>query len=150
MRNAIAKSSLSAQPVVLTREQMAFVEAVLPALCVRGGWRHVVSAAGPDHVHVLLQANDDVHGKDVRKWLKRWLTQALNEHWTMAARSDGSTWFTEGGSTKPVLSPEYFERARTYIWNQRATGVPVDVERQEQIGTASGRNAPARDDEEEL
>lgn len=113
---------MSAPEVRFTRERMEFIESIVPALCVRGGWTHVASAAGPDHVHVLLSVQPALHGKQVRAVLKRWLTLELDNRWECVKRSDGMSWWCEGGPTKAVKGEEYFANARRYVEDQRAMG----------------------------
>jgi hypothetical protein len=38
---------------------MCFVEAIIPDACVRGHWRYLTGAAGPDHVHNVLTSEHD-------------------------------------------------------------------------------------------
>lgn len=120
--NAGERAVMSAPEVRFTREQMEFVETIIPELCVRGGWVHVASAAGPDHVHVLLNAEPALRGKQVRAVLKRWLTLELDRRWSCVKRSDRMSWWCEGGSTKAVKGEGYFANAKRYVEEQRATG----------------------------
>jgi hypothetical protein len=41
------KSNLKFDAVIFTREQMIFIEQTIPAICTRGGWAFITSAAGP-------------------------------------------------------------------------------------------------------
>lgn len=103
-------------PIELTQEQMIFAESVVPAICTRGRWTHHTSAAGPDHVHVLLTSTAD--GAAVRKWLKRWLGEVMSSRWPLPP---GATWWAECGSVKWVWDDHYFRRASDYVTGQRAT-----------------------------
>ncbi|MCG8406139.1 MAG: transposase [Phycisphaerales bacterium] len=103
-------------PVWLTEDQRQLVEVSLPMLCERGGWTYRICAAGIDHVHLLCDAVLEVHGKQIRTWVKRWMTQALNERWP---RHSGSKWWAEGGSTKPVEDVDYLNNVFHYIARQR-------------------------------
>lgn len=116
---------MAAPPVVFTTAQQMFIEDAVPSVCERGGWTFIACAAGPDHVHILLRADIAVHGKQVRKWLKRWLTEALNTRWVVPQRHDGMSWFCEGGSTKAVKDDRYFANVIAYILCQRATPLPM-------------------------
>ena len=122
----IERSKLTFDPVVLDLHQRQFVEQVIPSICDRGGWRHYISAAQRDHVHVLLEATAE--GMSVRRWLKRWLGQTLSERWpdVMSIRSRASsgvkpTWWAEGGSVRWVWDEKYLETAYAYILAQRTT-----------------------------
>jgi REP element-mobilizing transposase RayT len=118
-RRAREQSRLRSSPISLTDEQRELIEGVLPQLCARGGWVLRAVAAGWDHVHVVCDAPSAVHGKQVRRLVKRWLTQVLNERWP---RSRGSAWWAEGGSTKAVKDPAYLASAVAYVRRQRFVG----------------------------
>lgn len=117
------KNLMRAKPVILTREQCAFIEDALPGICARGGWTFRTCAAPPppadgDHVHVLCDAPPSVHGKQIRTLVKRWLTQALDARWGKPA---AGVWWVDCGSTKAVDTEAYVNRAYSYICNQRTT-----------------------------
>jgi hypothetical protein len=114
------------EPVYLDERHRAFIETKLPAICVRGGWTyHVCAAPVPpenDHFHILLDAPKAVHGKEIRKWLKRWLTEAMNAEFGAAPDGGGfGEWWVVGGSTKPAKDPEYFVNTFDYDRRQRTT-----------------------------
>ena len=100
----------------LTLEQRGFVEQTIPSICKRGGWEFVICAAATDHVHCVLQASVD--GKDLRKWLKRWTSEAMSERWPL---QPGEVWWAECGSVKWVWMTDYFDRATDYVRRQRTT-----------------------------
>jgi REP element-mobilizing transposase RayT len=109
------ESSLLRFPVrVLTIEQRVFVEDVIPEICGRGGWKFITTAAAPDHVHNIISASVD--GKDVRKWLKRWLSEALSQRWPV---EQGQVRWAECGSVKWIWNDDYYRRAEDYIRGQR-------------------------------
>ncbi len=107
------------EPVMLTREQQVFIEVEAPHVCERAAWGYHVAGAGPDHVHVLVSADAD--GAVVRRLLKRWLGEALTARWPLAP---GQSWWAEGGSVKPVVTRDYFNRVLDYIARQRSTDSP--------------------------
>lgn len=102
-RAEIERNLMGGGPVRLTHAQRELIERLLPAICERGGWRHHAGAAPPppddDHFHILLDADPSVHGKSIRRWLKRWLSEALDEEF---GRPEGGCWWVECGSTRPV------------------------------------------------
>ncbi|MHB1156034.1 MAG: transposase [Phycisphaerales bacterium] len=104
-------------PVYLMREQCQHIQQVIPTICERGGWVLRICSAAPDHVHVLLDIAPNIHGEKVRRLLKRWLTQSLNETWPLP--SDEATWWAEEGSNKPVDNEAYLNNAFNYIEEQR-------------------------------
>jgi REP element-mobilizing transposase RayT len=103
-------------PVILTAEQRSFLQNIAPALCDRGGWRYRICAAGPDHFHILLDIDPKIHGELVRKLLKRWCTQDLNQHWPLPK---GASWWAEEGSNKAIHEEKYLNNAYNYIAGQR-------------------------------
>jgi hypothetical protein len=122
------------EAVYLDERHRAFIEATLPAICERGGWAfHVCAAPEPpdnDHIHILLDAPKAIHGKQVRMWLKRWLTEAMNQEFGAAPDSGGSgEWWVDGGSTKPVKDPAYFDNVVAYVQRQRTTRHVFDGEK---------------------
>jgi REP element-mobilizing transposase RayT len=120
-REAFARVSMSFPPIFFTLEQRCFIEETVPSICERGKWTLVLCAAGPDHVHTLLGADEDIHGKQIRRWFKHWLTRSLDGRWSAPVRPDGMSWWCEGGSTKPVTDELYFASTLRYIRDQRAT-----------------------------
>jgi hypothetical protein len=120
------REAANGEPVFLDERHRAFIERMLPAICERGGWTyHVGAAPSPpenDHFHVLLDAPKAVHGKDIRTWLKRWLTEAMNTEFGHVPDGDGSgEWWVDGGSTKPVKDVAYFMNVFEYDRQQRST-----------------------------
>jgi REP element-mobilizing transposase RayT len=85
------------------------------------GWKFVACAAGPDHVHVVLAADPERHGKDVRRWLKRWLGEALDLECPARAGEARPGWWAEGGSTKAIHDRAYLGNAIRNVRGQRAT-----------------------------
>jgi REP element-mobilizing transposase RayT len=102
----------------LIDQQLAFVEAAIPAICVRGGWSLRICSAATDHVHVLCDVVPAVHGEKVRRLLKRWLGQELAKTWPLIV---GQTFWAEEGSNKAVGDEAYLNNVFNYIFRQRAT-----------------------------
>ncbi|MEM1165119.1 MAG: transposase [Planctomycetota bacterium] len=106
---------MTEERVTLCRDVCVWMESVIPEICDRGGWELLACAVAPDHVHCVLRVRNEVHGRDVRKWFKRWLSDALNE------RCGKRTWFAKGGSAKAIREPVYFRNAVRYVNDQRAS-----------------------------
>lgn len=126
-------------PVYLSRAQCEHIEQALPAICTRGNWTFRTCAAPCDvtpppsepgragpvppvpqaghHVHLLLDAPKDKPPKAIRQWLKRWLTESLNQRFP----TPPSGWWADAGSTKPVTEESYLRNATNYITRQRTT-----------------------------
>ncbi len=98
-------------PCLFDTEPRLFVETEIPAICDQGGWTYHVAAAQENHLHILLSAETDP--KAVRRWLKTWLGQALDEKYGKR------TWFAKGGSGKWVNDEDYFNAVYQYILKQR-------------------------------
>ena len=109
------KSNLKFAPVYFSREQMRFIEEMIPIVCERGYWTYQTCAAGPDHVHAILSSPHDP--ETIRRLLKRYLGQELSAHWL----PDGATWWAESGSIKWICDDRYFTNAFTYVESQRAS-----------------------------
>jgi REP element-mobilizing transposase RayT len=111
------KENLKYLPVLLTSEQMKFIESIVPALCDRGRWTHRASAAGPDHVHVVLTSD---HDPDImRRLLKRWLGQELSRSF-LRPIDESQLWWAECGSIKWIGDDAYLATAIKYVNRQRA------------------------------
>jgi len=119
-REQFETSIMLGDAVYLGDAQRCFVETTVVQLCERGGWTLRTCAAGieGDHIHVLLDADQAVHGEKIRRLLKRWLTQAMNEYFD---RPESGKWWAIQGSNRVVDSDAYLNRAFPYIQKQRAT-----------------------------
>jgi REP element-mobilizing transposase RayT len=115
------RALLKYPPVILSHEQRLAIELIVPDVCDRGGWVFSNVAARGDHVHVLLSTNRAP--KAVRKWLKRWLGEELNERWTI---NEGKRWWVTGGSIKWVWKDWYLRNVYEYIEAQRTTPLSTD------------------------
>ncbi|MCI0365291.1 MAG: hypothetical protein L0Y44_14325 [Phycisphaerales bacterium] len=69
---------------------------------------------------MLLDIDPAIHGEEVRRLLKRWVTQGLEEHWQKPAAGG---WWARQGSNKPVTTVAYLTRVFPYVRDQRA---PMD------------------------
>jgi hypothetical protein len=78
-RAAYEKSQLASPMVILTTEQRQYLEHICMEVCDRVRWLlHAFAApADGDHIHALLSASPEPHGKNIRQWLKRWLGESL-------------------------------------------------------------------------
>lgn len=115
-RRQMAEASLVGEPVLLTAEQREFIEQTLPAICERGGWVLRVAAAQSDHVHVVCDVPSAIHGEKVRRLMKRWLGDALNERWP---DPDRPRWWAVQGSNKAIRDEAYLRNAVAYVERQR-------------------------------
>jgi len=114
---AYDRRRLKGGAVFLSPQQQRFIQDLIPSLCDRGGWDLRTCSAGPDHVHILLDIDAQIHGERVRRIVKRWITQALDERW---GKPHGGKWWAKQGSNKPVKNARYLRNAFDYIEGQRA------------------------------
>ncbi len=88
------QNDMRAQAVILRQDQQLFVQQSALHICQRGQWNlHIIAAAG-NHIHVLLDAQNNAQPKDIRKWFKRWLGESLTDKW---GKPESQTWWAEGG-----------------------------------------------------
>jgi hypothetical protein len=104
--------------VVLTRPQMLFIEATIPKLCERGGFRYITCAASADHFEQIVDTTHEA--EDIRTKLRRWLGQSLTERFPREP-DESPIWWGESGSIKAIHSEEDLENAKRYVTDQRAT-----------------------------
>ncbi|MBX3433798.1 MAG: hypothetical protein KF847_10795 [Pirellulales bacterium] len=117
-REESVRQIMTGDAVRLTEPQRDFLEESIPAVCERGGWTYRVCAAGSDHVHVLCDVLPHIHGEKVRRLLKRWLGQALDEQWPEARRP---RWRAVEGSNRAIHDEGYLNNAFGYLARQRTT-----------------------------
>jgi len=108
------RDSMIQEPTYLTEEQRLFLEGVISNICERGGWLLHHFACQRDHFHLLLSSESDP--KQIRRWVKTWFTQALNE------KFGKKKWFADYGSTKWINDENYYQAVVEYILQQRASG----------------------------
>ena len=116
-RQAAEAQRMKYPPVNPGNEQSRFIEPLIPGICERGGWTHRLSAAGRNHVHVLLDIDRSIHGDKARRLIKRWVGQALSERWRRPA---GASWWAEQGSSTAIHDQAHLNNAFNYIARQRA------------------------------
>jgi len=114
-RERLEAGQLRRPPVLLTTEQRASAQEALVDVCLRGGWELIQVACRSDHVHVLLSSDRDP--KAIRRWLKRWLGEAMSARWPLPY---GQSWWAKGGSTKWVWDEAYLRSVDEYLRSQRA------------------------------
>ncbi len=110
---AANRTKMTETPLRFTDRQRQFVESVIPELCVKGNWTFHIAACQPDHVHLLVSSHADP--KDIRRCLKTWLVQRLNEAYGKRR------WFARDGSIKGMSDEDDFNAATQYIAKRRAT-----------------------------
>ena len=110
---------LGEDPVVLTPDQRAVVDAILVEACARLGWVLHARNVRTKHVHVVVSASAD--GKQVRSRLKALASLRLTEHGGLqpSAGKDGARkWFTEKGNVEEVWDDRHLAAAVGYVHDQ--------------------------------
>jgi REP element-mobilizing transposase RayT len=110
-----SRENLKYPPIRMTREQMLFIQEMIPKLCERGYWKHLADAAGPDHVHAVLTSEHNP--ETIRRLLKRWLTQELMKRWALVG--EDRTYWAECGSIRWIGDDDYLTNAVKYVADQR-------------------------------
>ena len=113
MQEAEMRHRMAEQAIYFSHEQRVFIENAIPEICEQGQWIYHIAACQPDHVHCLISSH--VEPRKIRRWLKTWLTQRLNNQY------GGRTWFVRDGSMKRIEDSRYFNNVVEYIRKQRAT-----------------------------
>ena len=112
-RETVETRRMKHPAVWLTAQQRRHIQDAIPGLCGRGGWHLRICAAESNHIHVLLDIHPDTHGQAVRRLLKRWLTQSLNDRFGRRAH-----WWAEEGSNKAIRDAGYLQNAYRYVARQ--------------------------------
>jgi REP element-mobilizing transposase RayT len=112
---AMMRDEMTEDPVYLSEEQRAVVEACIRKECEGQGWRlHTVNAR-TNHVHVVLSAQRD--GKFLRSRLKALTSDALSElaGIPMNSGKDGRRrWWTEKGNIFELETEKGLEEVIVY------------------------------------
>lgn len=114
-RWSVEKERLRFPPVRFTRDQMLFIESIVPDICQQGYWAHRASAAGSDHVHIIVSSQHEP--QTIPRLLKRWLGQEFSRKYPLP---EGATWWSECGSIRWISDESYFRNAVKYVVRQRA------------------------------
>ncbi len=124
----IERRLLQYPPLYLSRKERIVAEYEIVNVCSRGEWELHICAAQPDHIHVLLTALPERDSKAIRRWLKTWLSHAMNNNnksRDLRSRSavtdsgSGQRWWAKGGSIKWIWTQDYFNNVYEYITQQR-------------------------------
>lgn len=135
-RESFARAILTNPPVRLSHAQRVFVERAIPAACARGGRRYDTCAYAPDHAHTLLRADGPIHGKRIRQWLKRWLSEALDAEF--GRRIGDGAWWAKGGSNRVVHDDDDLRAVIAYIDAQRSIRREAEEEEKDSGPTRPG------------
>ena len=118
-RRDAAAAALVEDPVLLTPDQRAVVDALLVEACARRGWVLHAHNVRTNHVHVVVSA--PIPGGQVRAKLKGLASLQLTEHAGLQPSSgkDGARkWFTEKGNVEEVWDDRHLGEAVEYVNDQ--------------------------------
>jgi REP element-mobilizing transposase RayT len=117
-RDAVAEM-LVEDPVYLTPDQRAVVDALLVEACAQLGWVLHARNVRTNHVHVVVSAA--VKGEQVRSRLKSLASLRLSEHTGLAPNSGKNgarKWWTEKGNVEEVWDDRRMDSATQYVIDQ--------------------------------
>ena len=118
-RREAAKELMTDDPVILTDEQRAIVDAVIVEHCAIRGWVLHTRNVRTNHVHVVVSA--PVDGTRVRAELKLWASARLSAHAGLApgeGKNGARRWFTEKGNIEEVWDDRHLASAIEYVDDQ--------------------------------
>jgi REP element-mobilizing transposase RayT len=118
-RRRAAEELMTDDPVTLTDEQRAIVDAVIVKHCAIRGWVLHARNVRTNHVHVVVSAA--AGGEKVRAELKQWASTHLSAHAGLprGEGKDGARrWFTEKGNIEEVWDDRQLESAVEYVLDQ--------------------------------
>jgi REP element-mobilizing transposase RayT len=120
VRREAEAAMLVEDPVYLTPEQRAVVDALLVEACARLGWELHARNVRTNHVHVVVSAAAE--GKQVRSRLKGLASLRLSEHAGLAPGTDkdgARKWWTEKGNIEEIWDARHLESAIRYVNEQQ-------------------------------
>ena len=120
--HAYAAAVLTGPPVMLNQAQAVAVADQLRETAGYRQWDLHALAIMSNHVHLVITVAEDVLSEKIQGDFKAWGTRRLDRDW---GKPNGS-WWTEGGSRRPLRGDEAVARAIEYL---RTTGIsahPLD------------------------
>ena len=118
-RREAAAAKLTEDPVYLTPDQRAVVDALLVDACSRRGWVLHARNVRTNHVHAVVSA--PVAGDHVRTRLKTLAAGRLTEHAGLqpsTGKNGARKWFTEKGNVEEIWDDRHLEEAVNYVVDQ--------------------------------
>ena len=106
-------------PVYLTPDQRAVVDAILVEACGNLGWVLHTRNVRTNHVHVVVSAAED--GKRIRSRLKALASLRLSEHagfLPSAGKNGARKWFTEKGNVEEIWDDRHLAEVIDYVNDQ--------------------------------
>jgi len=111
-----AQSQLKGKPIYLLKSQADVVTGQFQETANYRRWEIHAIAVMPNHFHIVAEANEDVHSTVLLRDFKSYASRALNRNWP---KPQSGTWWTEGGSRRPLRSEEAVKAAIEYVRKQR-------------------------------
>ena len=112
-----AESIMTQAAVWLTTEQATTMAEQSRETATYRNWRLLAFAVMSNHVHLVVEAPDDVPAAKLLTDFKAYTTRRLNNVYTPNSKQK---WWTERGSTRALRKPGAVEAAITYVENQES------------------------------
>lgn len=113
---AASRRLAKGQSIALSTEQARILLAQWQDTPHRRAWNLLGAAIMPNHVHLVLVADDQTPAENIVRDMKAYGSRALNYRWP---RPPSGTWWTAGGGSRRWLrSPTAVAAALRYLENQ--------------------------------
>jgi REP element-mobilizing transposase RayT len=115
-RQLAAEALMTDDPVYLTPEQRAAVDAVLVERCAIEGWLLHARNVRTNHVHVVVSV--PIAGKLIRSRLKARTSAQLSDDAGLGpapGKNGARRWWTEKGDIQPIWDERHLEAAIRYV-----------------------------------
>jgi REP element-mobilizing transposase RayT len=111
----IAESTLTGDPVLLTRAHAKIVRRQFEQTARYRGWHLLAGAIMTNHVHLLVGVPDDPDPSALLRDFKSYASRALNRQ---DGGSAGFRWWTEQGSKRKIADWDNLETVLRYVREQ--------------------------------
>jgi REP element-mobilizing transposase RayT len=115
-QEALARSAVTEQPVILTKSQRDLIDQVIVKHCEIRGWQLRARNVRTNHVHIVVTA-PGVEPKIIREQIKAWGSRRLSEQaGLVGGGKDGQRrWWTEGGDIELIWNKEQLQAVIHYV-----------------------------------
>jgi len=112
--HSAAHFAMAEEPVILTQEQRALVDAVIVKHCEIRDWTLHTRNVRTNHIHVVVSAA--ATGEEVRAQLKAWCSRRLSELAGLSGKGRNGVcrWFTEKGDIRWIDGEEHLRNVVRY------------------------------------
>ncbi|WP_425617138.1 hypothetical protein NA78x_000808 [Anatilimnocola sp. NA78] len=111
-----ASEQLRGPPIYFDREMATIVFEQFQETVAFRRWLNHAVAIMRNHLHIVLEAGDDVLGQKILADLKAYASRRLNTH---IGKPLSGTWWTSNGSHRKLRDELAFESAHNYVVNRQ-------------------------------